>query len=64
MEQAGALGDFGDAWRAALGTELIERVTTTGSLVIHTPGATRAGELAIHRCLSAPSVVIEAFPGR
>jgi hypothetical protein len=36
--------------------ELLERVTATGSLVIRKLGATRAGELAIHRFLSAPSV--------
>ena len=30
VEQAGALGYFGDARRAAVGTELIERVTATG----------------------------------
>ncbi len=38
------------------GTELLERVTASGSLVIRKLGATRAGELAIHRFLSAPSV--------
>ena len=43
VEQAGALGYFGDARRAAVGTELIERVTATGSLVIRKFGATRAG---------------------
>src|SRR6202051_107381 len=56
VEQAGALGYFGDARRAAAGTELLERVTASGSLVIRKLGATRAGELAIHRFLSAPSV--------
>jgi hypothetical protein len=59
VEQAGALGYFGDARRAAVGTELFERVTATGSLVIRTLGETRAGELAIHRFLSAPSVTCE-----
>ena len=59
VEQAGALGYFGDARRAAVGTELIERVTATGSLVIRKLGATRAGELAIHRFLSAPSVTCQ-----
>jgi hypothetical protein len=34
VEQAGALGYFGDARRAAVGTELLERVTASGSLVI------------------------------
>ena len=59
VERAGALGYFGDARRAAVGTELIERVTATGSLVIRKLGETRAGELAIHRFLSAPSVTCE-----
>lgn len=63
MDQVGALGYFGDARRAAVGTELIERVTATGSLVIRKLGATRAGELAIHRFLSAPSVTCEEMLG-
>lgn len=64
MEQVGALGYFGDARRAAVGTELIERVTAMGSLVIRKLGATHAGELAIHRFLSAPSVTCKGNPGR
>lgn len=56
VERAGALGYFGDARRAAIGTELFERATATGSLVIRKLGETRAGELAIHRFLAAPSV--------
>ncbi len=63
VEQAGALGYFGDARRAAIGTELLERVTATGSLVIRKLGATRAGELAIHRFLSAPSVTRQEMVG-
>ena len=64
VEQAGALGYFGGhAQRAAVGTELIERVTATGSLVIRKLGATRAGELAIHRFLSAPSVTCQEMLG-
>jgi len=63
VEQVGALGYFGDARRAAVGTELIERVTATGSLVIRRLGATRAGELAIHRFLSAPSVTCKEMLG-
>ena len=40
-----------------MGTELLERVTASGSLGDPQKlGATRAGELAIHRFLSAPSV--------
>ena len=56
MEQAGALGYFGDARRAAVGTALIDRATAAGSLVIRKLGGTRAGELAFHRFLAAPSV--------
>jgi len=56
VERAGALGYFGDARRAAVGTELFERVTATGSLVVRKLGGTRAGELAFHRFLAAPSV--------
>jgi hypothetical protein len=63
VERTGALGYFGDARRAAVGTELIERVTATGSLVIRKLGETRAGELAIHRFLSAPSVTCPEMLG-
>ena len=56
MERSGALGYFGDARRAVIGTELIDRVMATGSLVIRTLGIDRAGEIAFHRFLSAPSV--------
>ena len=63
VEQIGALGYFGDARRAAVGTDLIERVTASGSLVIRKLGATRAGELAIHRFLSAPSVTCREMLG-
>jgi len=67
-QRAGTLGYFGDARRAAVGTDLIERVTATGSLVIRKLGGTRAGELAIHRFLAAPSVtcpeMLETLSGR
>jgi len=63
VERVGALGYFGDARRAAIGSELIERVTATGSLVIRKLGGTRAGELAIHRFLSAPSVTCKEMLG-
>jgi hypothetical protein len=63
VKRTGALGYFGDARRAAVGTELIERVTATGSLVIRKLGETRAGELAIHRFLSAPSVTCKEMLG-
>ena len=52
----GALGEFGDVRRAAVGTRLIERVMETGSLVVRKLGRDRAGEIAIHRFLSAASV--------
>ena len=54
--QGGELGYFGDARRAAVGTTLIERVMETGSLVVRKLGCDRAGEMAIHRFLAAPSV--------
>jgi hypothetical protein len=56
LERVGALGYFGDARRAAVGTALIDRVVATGSLVIRKLGIDRAGEIAMHRFLSAPSV--------
>lgn len=54
--QGGELGQFGDARRAAMGSTLIERVMQTGSLVLRKLGGDRAGEIAIHRFLSAASV--------
>ena len=51
-----ALGGFGDVRRAAVGTRLMQRVLDTGSLVIRKLGCDRAGEIAIHRFLSAPAV--------
>ena len=56
QRQSGELGHFGDARRAAMGSTLIERVMETGSLVIRKLGRDRAGEMAIHRFLSAASV--------
>lgn len=55
-DQRGELGWFGDARRAEVGDRLLERVVETGSLVVRTLGGDRAGEIAIHRFLSAPSV--------
>ena len=63
VERVGALGYFGDARRAASGTELMQRVAATGSLVIRKLGGTRAGELAIHRFLAAPSVTRKEMLG-
>jgi len=56
VSREGALGGFGDVRRAAVGTRLIERVMETGSLVVRKLGCDRAGEIAIHRFLSAASV--------
>ncbi len=68
VERVGMLGYFGDARRAAVGTELFERAAATGSLVIRKLGETRVGELAIHRFLAAPSVtcgeMLETLAGR
>jgi hypothetical protein len=50
LERTGALSYFGDARRAAVGTELIERVAASGSLVIRKLGQTRAGELPNRYC--------------
>jgi hypothetical protein len=63
VQRTGALGYFGDARRAAVGTDLLERVSATGSLVIRRLGETRAGELAIHRFLAAPSVTCKEMLG-
>jgi hypothetical protein len=52
----GALGYFGDVRRAAVGSSFLERVMETGSLVIRKLGRDRAGEMAFHRFLCAPSV--------
>ena len=66
--QIGELGYFGDARRAAVGSTLVERVMETGSLVIRKLGGDRAGEIAIHRFLSAPSVttveIVQTLAGR
>ena len=56
MHLAGTLGYFGDVGRAAIGTEMIERAVATGSLVTCKLGTDRAGGMAMHRFLSAPSV--------
>ena len=56
VSREGALGGFGDIRRAAMGTRLIEWVMETGSLVFRKLGRDRAGEIAIHRFLSAASV--------
>ena len=64
----GEVGYFGDARRAAMGSTLIERVMETGSLVVRKLGRDRAGEMAIHRFLAAPSVttveIVETLAAR
>ncbi len=59
MRSLEVLGYFGDARRAATGTQMMERAVATGSLVIRKLGVDRAGEVAMHRFLSAPSVSCE-----
>src|ERR1700676_4619677 len=64
VEQAGALGYFGDARRAAVGTELLERVTASGSLVIRTlAGSTRAATARRHIVVAQDTTEIN-FAGR
>lgn len=59
---------FGDPRVAKRAEWLIERVAATGSLVVRQVGATRAGEMAVHRFLSSPYVsverIIETLAGR
>ena len=53
------IGGFGDARRAAAGAFLLERIVTTGSLVVRRLGGDRAGEISMHRFLSSPAVEVE-----
>jgi hypothetical protein len=50
---------FGDVRVAARADWLIERVASTGSLVLRQLGETRAGEMSVHRFLSSPYVSVE-----
>jgi hypothetical protein len=50
---------FGDIRVAERADWLIERVATTGTLVLRKLGETRAGEKAVHRFLSSPYVWVE-----
>jgi Transposase DDE domain len=52
---------FGDIRVAERADWLIERIATTGSLVVRKIGETRAGEMAVHRFLSSPYVSVEAI---
>jgi len=49
---------YGDIRVAERSDWLIERVATTGTLVLRRVGETRAGELAVHRFLSSPYVSV------
>lgn len=55
----GWIGEFGDARRAERGAWIFDRIVSTGSLVVRTVGGDRAGELGMHRFLSAPEVTRE-----
>jgi hypothetical protein len=50
---------FGDVRVAARADWLIERVASTGSLVLRQLGETRSGEMSVHRFLSSPYVSVE-----
>ena len=53
------IGTFGDARRAATGAFLLQRILETGSFVVRRIGRDRAGEIAVHRFLSAPAVQVQ-----
>lgn len=59
---------FGDIRVAERAEWLIDRVASTGSLVLRQLGETRAGEMAVHRFLSSPYVsverIVETLAGR
>ena len=58
MGSAG-LGYFGDARRAAVGEELLERAVAGGTLVLRQLGGTRAGEMRYQRFLNSSFVDLE-----
>jgi Transposase DDE domain len=53
------IGCFGDVRREQAGATLLERVVTTGSLVLRQVGGDRAGELSAHRFLGSAHVTPE-----
>jgi hypothetical protein len=59
---------IGDVRVAARGQWLVERIVTTGSVVLRRIGETRAEEIAAHRYLSSPHVspdgIVEALSAR
>jgi len=58
----------GDVRTAASGAWLLDRIVSTGSLVLRKLGKTRAGEMSAHRFLSSPHVttgeILETFGAR
>jgi hypothetical protein len=53
------IGYFGDMRREQAGTNLFDRIVTTGSLVLRQVGGDRAGELSANRFLGSPHVTAE-----
>jgi hypothetical protein len=53
------IGGFQDARRAERGAWVFDRIVSMGSLVLRRIGGDRAGEIAVHRFLSAPEVTAE-----
>jgi hypothetical protein len=56
MSDLESVGLFGDARRADRGAWMLDRIVSTGSVVIRRIGEDRAGEMAAHRFLSASDV--------
>ena len=56
MSDLESVGLFGDARRAERGAWMLDRIVSTGSVVIRRIGEDRAGEMAAHRFLSASDV--------
>lgn len=52
---------IGDVRVAARGDWLVERIVATGSLIVRKIGATRRGEMAVHRFLSSPYVSVNTI---
>jgi hypothetical protein len=57
--RGGLAMSFGDIRVSERADWLVERVASTGSLVLRKLGETRAGEKAVHRFLSSPYVSVE-----
>ena len=56
MSERESVGFFGDPRRAERGALIFERIVASGSLTIRKIGESRAGEMGVHRFLSAPEV--------